>query len=266
MKLANLLCVVWLERPPSIRSALDKRLLRSSNLTKVLAGRVVVLRGKSVRCECAWKMGVGRYSDEDYDKNFNETKWSLRGEFKGLAPLMDANEANHLDSQIKEAKDSAELSRLQHKIMLLKEKEPFLRKIKDILDADTLGNDSLKNKLERLYQKILASHSISDEWMKQIISIQKESVKPPVRKDRPSNDVKLSEVDSITHDATIGDEDTYKGIINFLQDKKYKGYDVWKIKEKTTNNVLFDKNRPSDTVDINKMRHHPIVCILKLRK
>lgn len=169
------------------------------------------------------------------------------------------------------ANDTTKLNNIEKEVILWELKAPYLREIRRVIKQNT-SNSKLIKSLRELYSAISSAKVINGtEWDKKLNEI---VVKHTPGKVEVKKDVKNEEIDPLpvtdadykTHYGTIGPDDSYGGIIGFLE-KEYPGYYVSIIKDQETGWTLFNrKERRPVLVPIGNAVGHQVEITLLPKK
>lgn len=215
---------------------------------------------------------IGKQNNTHNSLDLVKAQTRLRKTLKNIQNELgiQSNDSNitNLKDLITMAEDTIELSKVECKIKLLEEKKTFLEQIKEKINGTS--NSEIKDSLNKLYKEIYLSEKIEkDNWTKQIKNILNSEPTPEskVGGTAESGNEEITEIvelkDTIIHEATIQQNDTYDGLIKFLEGKKeYSDYYVFIVKEKKTGQTLFSKESPQKAIDINEVRGKDVVFTL----
>lgn len=203
------------------------------------------------------------------DLSFVNAQTILKLKITDIAKNLDLSQTDSFISKLNElvenAKDTTELSNAKNKVALLEQKVPILKKI----NTEKIKNATNKAKtksLNSLWNNVMSSDKIENsKWEKDLNNIQKTQLdvnKNGAKENPPATSG--SEITEIkTHNATIGYNDTYEGIINFLEKQEYPGYYVNIIKDIDTGRTLFSKDtRPKVLISIKMAVGHQVEITL----
>ncbi len=144
------------------------------------------------------------------------------------------------------AKDTVALNNIEEKVVQWELKVPYLNKVKHAMKTNE-SNSKMLSHLRELYSTISSAQNINGtEWEKKLSEI---ILKYSLGKVNPKKEtIKDDKNPPITEDArykmhygTIGPDDSYAGIIRFLENE-YPGYYVSTIKDQETGRTLFNRS------------------------
>lgn len=193
---------------------------------------------------------VPKETNPDNNLEFINKQTTLKLRIGELANKLEIQSTDNIIIQLKNLTDNANdtitLNKIEKEVILWELKAPYLSKVKRVIEKNT-SNSKMINSLRGLYNVISSAKRINgSEWDKQLNEIVvkhtpgKAEVKEDV-KDNETNPSPKTDAEYKTHYGTIGPDDSYGGIIRFLENE-YPGYYVSIIKDQETGRTLFNRN------------------------
>lgn len=178
---------------------------------------------------------------------------------------------NNLSNKLETAKDTIELSSVKEKLLLLEQKIPYL---KSIISEKTknIANNSVKKELDNLFNTIILSKDIKKDWNKKIKEIIKTKTRANIGIGKTDDTSEITEINpddnQKVHEITIQENDSFNGIVDFMEKKEFHGYYVSIIKDAKTGETLYNKSvSPAVLVNINKViNHRAEITLIKIKE